>query len=357
MTKEEIMSLVAKFIEGQGNQVDIGSVLPIIFNAIQDEVNRINLTIGSYSDREPIVLQTLEANVAVNKDGELVYKEGWGIATFTAEKGNEYLFNAGTIDSDVCIFAEKITKSEVRQVNYTYQYNEDGYPVKATASYNGVTYSYTITYTKDEDGNIIGEKITDDYTGEELNALPYQYRTEVGTYSPLTILNASAELPMDNYCRFISHFQGNGTIEVVVSFNLATADKTMLVLRDGYTANLATQLGKLSQLISDLNKVVSYIEGIADTNAININGIIKTDTTSALPLLCGQPPILYGAGTPQKAIVPINWKQYDAETGEGYNWNGDPSAIGQQYINTNASSGGRYIAVPSADGGLTWKNF
>ena len=55
--------------------------------------------------------------------------------------------------------------------------------------------------------------------------------------------------------------------------------------------------------------------------------------------------------------MPDNWKQFDPETGEGYNWNGEPSAAGQQYINTSASTGGRYIAVPSADGGLTWKNF
>ena len=76
-----------------------------------------------------------------------------------------------------------------------------------------------------------------------------------------------------------------------------------------------------------------------------------------LPLLCGQPPILYGAGTPQESIVPTNWKQFDPETGKGYNWNGTPSALGQQYINTSASTGGRYIAYDSGNGNLAWKNF
>ena len=76
-----------------------------------------------------------------------------------------------------------------------------------------------------------------------------------------------------------------------------------------------------------------------------------------LELLCGQPPILYGAGTPQEAIVPDNWKQFDPDTGEGYQWTGAPSALGQQYINTTASTGGRYIAVSDGNYGLSWKNF
>ena len=76
-----------------------------------------------------------------------------------------------------------------------------------------------------------------------------------------------------------------------------------------------------------------------------------------LPLLCGQPPILYGVGTPQEAIVPDNWKQFDPDTGEGYQWDGTPSALGQQYINTTASTGGRYIAVSDGNYGLSWKNF
>ena len=76
----------------------------------------------------------------------------------------------------------------------------------------------------------------------------------------------------------------------------------------------------------------------------------------ALPLLCGQPPILFGAGTPKEAIVPDNWSQYNPATGEGYNWNGKPSAIGQQYVDTTAASGGRYIAVRDGEWDLKWIN-
>ena len=77
---------------------------------------------------------------------------------------------------------------------------------------------------------------------------------------------------------------------------------------------------------------------------------------ASLPLLCGQPMMLFGAGTPQEAIVPDNWQQFDPETGTGYNWNGEPSALGQVYINTTAETNGRYTAVRSGNT-LIWKNF
>ena len=122
--------------------------------------------------------------------------------------------------------------------------------------------------------------------------------------------------------------------------------------------NADTALQKLSELTSETNKALSLLGTQVKSLDSAVTNIVHPPVAdSALPTLCGQPPILFGAGTPQEAIVPDNWKQFDPETGEGYNWNGEPSAAGQQYINTSASTGGRYIAVPSADGGLTWKNF
>lgn len=97
--------------------------------------------------------------------------------------------------------------------------------------------------------------------------------------------------------------------------------------------------------ISNLIELLEYTTMIAEKKDFN-----------NLPLLCGQPMILFGAGTPQEAVVPDNWIQYDIETGEGYNWNGLPSALGQRYINTSASSGGNYIAVRSGAYDLRWLN-
>lgn len=77
---------------------------------------------------------------------------------------------------------------------------------------------------------------------------------------------------------------------------------------------------------------------------------------NSIPLLCGQPMILFGAGTPQESIVPSNWIQFNPETGDGYNWNGEPSAEGQTYINTATDTNGHYTAVKSGYN-LIWKPF
>ena len=55
--------------------------------------------------------------------------------------------------------------------------------------------------------------------------------------------------------------------------------------------------------------------------------ILERKGYNSIPLLCGQPMILFGAGTPQESIVPTNWIQFNPETGEGYNWNGTPLTV------------------------------
>lgn len=64
----------------------------------------------------------------------------------------------------------------------------------------------------------------------------------------------------------------------------------------------------------------------------------------ALPLLAGQPMKLYGGGTPAEELVPDNWIPLSEG---GYAWTGLPTAIGQEYIDTE--NGGKYEAV--------WDNF
>lgn len=324
------------------------------------KVGHINGVMGPYTEREPIMLTLQENGKAINRAGVKVDKAGWAICSFIGKKGDVYSFNPGVMDGDVCIFSEEITKQESRPIEYKYTYDEEGLPLSASATYNGAIHSYTWSYERDEEGNIISETITDDQTCAHVNALPYQYQAEVGTYHPLTILNESAELPIDKHCRLISHFQGEGTIRVTVSFNVASADMNLLVFRDGLIANLATQLGTIFQMISETNKALALVEQLAQENAELIAYIRQaTDNMdfSTLPTLCGQPMMLFGAGTPQEAIVPENWKQYDPVTGEGYQWNGMPSALGQVYINTSASTNGRYTAVPNEFGNLKWANF
>lgn len=316
---------------------------------------------GHYTKRPDIHITAIETDKAVSKDGVKISKNGWAIAEFEAVKGNEYMMKVGTISGDVCLFSEKIVKSETRNIDYSYTYNNDGTIATARAVYGGTVHSYTYAYTKDEEsGQITSETIMDDQTHAIVNALPYQYKTSVGTYQPMTVLNAGAELPEDGYCRLVSHFQNDQSLIVAVSFNMSDADLTMKVVRDGYTASICTQLSNLAKRISILSERVSVMdEQLASLLAVEdvIVELAKpVPDHRALPLLCGQPHILFGAGTPQEAVVPDNWI-WNPVTGEGYAWNGQPSAIGQQYINMSASSNGRYIAVSDANNNLTWKNF
>lgn len=219
------------------------------------DVARLKRSLGPYSERPDIVLTPSEQNVAISADGVKVSKQGWAMAEFTAELGNEYLFKPGATDGNVCVFAEYIDKIERRAIEYTYTYDEKGRIATAKATYDGKTHSYTYAYDADA---ATGEScvITDDQTGQTVDYLPATFQTTVGSYQPMTLLNADAELPEDGYCRFVSNFQSRSAIKVVVSYKVDVADLAMKVVRDGMTASMCTQLSKINQKV-DENKALA----------------------------------------------------------------------------------------------------
>ena len=247
------------------------------------DVARIKESIGAYSDRPNITLTAKERNVAISADGVKVAKNGWAIAEFMAEKGNEYLFKPNVVDGTVCIFAEKISSVETRSIDYTYSYNEDGTTASATATYLGKTHTYSYAYADGEDGTK-SVTITDE-SGTVVTELPYQYKTTVGSYAPLVRLNAGAELPEDGYCRFMSHFQGNASMTVAVSYKVGTADLTMKVLRDGVFASISTQLGNLSQKENETRslavelkeKMATFVDTNPYVGMVRMNGDASPD--------------------------------------------------------------------------------
>ena len=134
----------------------------------------------------------------------------------------------------------------------------------------------------------------------------------------------------------------------------------MKIVNDTSLQSLVNSIKGLFLGRNEAEIIVSYTsDKIAATEkeVVSLGGDVRVPYYASLPLLCGQPMILFGKGTPQQSVVPWNWKQYDPATGEGYDWNGLPSAIGQQYINESATSNGRYIAVLQSDGTLKWISF
>ena len=239
------------------------------------DVARMKQSLGPYTDRPDIVLAASQTGYVVSKDGVKIAKSGWAMAEFTAELGNEYLFKPGATDGNVCVFAEYIDKVERRAIEYAYTYDEKGRVATAKATYDGNTHSYTYAYTTQESTAATGTEaqgevcvITDDQTGQTVDYLPATFQTKVGSYQPLTLLNADAELSKDGYCRFVSNFQARSAIKVVVSYKVDVADLTMKVVRDGMTASMCTQLSKINQKVDEAKAGIEELKDsiVADSD-------------------------------------------------------------------------------------------
>ena len=136
--------------------------------------------------------------------------------------------------------------------------------------------------------------------------------------------------------------------KTVVVYANANGTNTSEVIATAQLTNLITAVqGDVEELIAEQDALIQDMEQSV---------LLERKGYNSIPLLCGQPMILFGAGTPQEAIVPTNWIQFNPETGEGYNWNGTPSAEGQQYINTAVDTNGHYTAIKSGYT-LIWKPF
>ena len=289
LTEENVFEVTGR--TGVKKTLDLSGMV-----SAQSDVARIQESMGAYSDRPDITLVAKETNKAISADGVKVTKAGWAIAEFTAEKGNIYLFKPNVIDGSVCVFAEYITSIETRGIDYTYTYNEDGTIATATATYRGNTHTYTYEWTVEAGVNI--PTIKEGNT--VIKNLPMTYETKVGTYSPLIKLNENAELPVDGYCRYMSHFKGNSSIKIVVSYKVGIADLTMKVLRDDVLASISTQLGNLSQKEDETRKKIEEYHGsyaefmfnddtsiIVDGKGIIISARVKTRVYPKKSLVVG----------------------------------------------------------------------
>ena len=107
----------------------------------------------------------------------------------------------------------------------------------------------------------------------------------------------------------------------------------------GYPDSLAAIAQvKIKDVVEAVNENSDNIDMIEDEVIDGLGGL----DFATLPKLCGQPMKLYGHGVPADNNVPDNWIQL---ADGGYNWNGSPSALGQEYINVDVTSGGHYEAV------------
>ena len=124
------------------------------------------------------------------------------------------------------------------------------------------------------------------------------------------------------------------------------------VVKMQYYANYADILALIAQL-----KMAVAVKDIASNKARVEHAELEIAASQeynlpGLPTIQGQPMKLFGTGTPQEAIVPDNWIQF---ADGGFDWNGLPSTLGQEYINTSVNSAGHYTAVRDGNN-LKWVN-
>lgn len=138
------------------------------------------------------------------------------------------------------------------------------------------------------------------------------------------------------------------------SINLNTTDPNAPVKVKG--KEIATK-DDVTELGHEVGKVEKSAEELKAENAELKEDLAELEAVALVDceVKYGQPRVLYGAGTPQEAIVPDNWVGMDKG---GCYWNGQPLFVGQVYININATSNGRYTGVRNANyGDIVWKNF
>lgn len=172
---------------------------------------------------------------------------------------------------------------------------------------------------------------------------------------------ASAQSTADSAASAAANAQSTADSAVSAAASASSEAASAQSTADNATslANAAKDAAANAQSTADSAK--SEVESVGEDKDALVQDmeqavLLERKGYNSIPLLCGQPMILFGAGTPQESIVPTNWIQFNTETGEGYNWNGTPSAEGQTYINTAADTNGHYTAVKSGYN-LIWKPF
>ena len=185
-----------------------------------------------------------------------------------------------------------------------------------------------------------------------------------GDNTPLVVVGTTVSIQTESataptgQVKYELDTQASGTVSVERNYALNDCGIEMLEGASGtavvstlYARNIADALYKIASY--DMEAVEDSVEGLEHETAVATSETHDEASMDfeSLPLLCGQPMKLYGNGTPQEAVVPDNWRQF---ADGGYNWNGTPSALGQEYINY-ASGGGKYEAVRDGAWGLKWQ--
>jgi len=176
----------------------------------------------------------------------------------------------------------------------------------------------------------------------------------------LTYYSESATATTD-FVKYELATVATGNVSMSNSLSIEDWGLEMLIGASG-TANITTSysqsypdaLAAIAQFrMADAEAAIEGNSGRLDTVEAVAAGEASSADFYEMPKLMGQPMKLFSNGAPSAAVVPDNWIQF---LDGGYDWNGTPSALGQELIDYSVASGGHYTAVRDGQFGLKWVN-
>ena len=274
-------------------------------NAVSQELEGrvlfMETSFGKYDTVREVTLSQSKSGKYVGVSGVEVTAAGYGISNSVELNFGDILLvpSAEAVPADVSVVARIATRTYAKVINYTYTYQQENPTLynTATADYDQ-TLIYTAVYnTSGETPVLTGWTIG----GETIETLPATHEVSESYYEPL-VKQAVSAMPSTGYYVYLCP----SAMTIVVSGLTATVDGGVCkVVGWGVFKNIVSNFvgapgqAILAQLLCDLdtrlNGIMSRLDNLGNVKAITID-------SENLPMVCGQPLVVEGAGAP--SVVP-----------------------------------------------------
>ena len=273
--------------------------------------------LGKYDSIRSITLSQATSGKYVNTDGQEVSASGYGISSPIQLNMGDILLvpSASAVPASVSLFARQVTRTYDKVINYTYTYQQENPELYNTAT---ADYDSSLVYTAVYDTS--GETpVLTGWTkgGQTYTTLPATHEVTESYYEPL-MKQAVSAMPSTGYYVYLCPT----SMTIVVSGYTATVNGGVAqVVGLGIFKNIATNfIGAPGQavLAQAFAEVYAMIDGLKENlQQLGNTKAICIDFEN-LPMVCGQPLVVEGAGAP--SVVPqfIGQRYHDTTNSKCY---------------------------------------
>lgn len=273
--------------------------------------------LGKYDSIRSITLSQATSGKYVNTDGREVSASGYGISSPIQLNMGDILLvpSASAVPASVSLFARQVTRTYDKVINYIYTYQQENPELynTATADYDS-SLVYTAVYdTSGETPVLTGWA----KGGQTYTTLPATHEVTESYYEPL-MKQAVSAMPSTGYYVYLCPT----SMTIVVSGYTATVNGGVAqVVGLGIFKNIATNfIGAPGQavLAQAFAEVYAMIDGLKENLQQLGNAKAICIDFENLPMVCGQPLVVEGAGAP--SVVPqfIGQRYHDTTNSKCY---------------------------------------